>query len=79
MCKDGYRYNYEDIFPLQAIEHEGVAAKVLSSSASVLTKEYSVGSLNNIVYRDYRFIADLGRVCNKQTIQSDYVRLDCLD
>jgi hypothetical protein len=60
MCKDGHRYNYEDIFPLQATEFEGVAAKVPSSSASVLTKEYGVGSLNNTVYGDHRFDADLG-------------------
>ena len=60
MCKDGHRYNYEDIFPLQATEFEGVAAKVPSSSASVLTKEYGVGSLNNTVYGNHRFDADLG-------------------
>jgi hypothetical protein len=60
MCKDGHRYNYEDIFPLQATEFEGVAARVPSSSASVLTKEYGVGSLNNTVYGDHRFDADLG-------------------
>jgi hypothetical protein len=60
MCKDGHRYNYEDIFPLQTTEFEGVAAKVPSSSASVLIKEYGVGSLNNTVYGDHRFDADLG-------------------
>jgi len=60
MCKDGHRYDYEDIFPLEATEFEGVAAKVPSSSASVLTKEYGVGSLNNTVYGDHRFDAGLG-------------------
>ena len=67
MCKDGHRYNNEDIFLLQATEFEGVAAKVPSSSISVLTKEYSVGSLNNTVYRDYRFNADLGKWVHKST------------
>jgi hypothetical protein len=67
MCKDGHRYNYEDIFPLQATEFEGVAAKVPSSSASVLTKEYGVGSLNNTVYGDHRFDADLGEWVYRST------------
>ncbi|GAB7336299.1 hypothetical protein MBLNU13_g09045t1 [Cladosporium sp. NU13] len=67
MCKDGHRYNYEDIFPLQTTEFEGIAAKVPSSSASVLTKEYGVGSLNNTVYGDHRFDADLGEWVHKST------------
>jgi hypothetical protein len=67
MCKDRHRYNYEDIFPLQTTEFEGVAAKVPSSSASVLTKEYGVGSLNNTVYGNHRFDVGLGEWVYKST------------
>ena len=67
MCKDGHRYKYEDIFPLQKTEFEGIAAQVPSSSASVLSKEYGVGSLSNKEYGDHRFDADLGEWVYKST------------
>lgn len=59
MCKDGHSYLYEDIFPLQKVDFEGVAARVPFATTSVLEKDYGAKALRDDKYGDFYFNASL--------------------
>ena len=59
MCKDGHLYLYEDTFPLQKVDFEGVAARIPFATTSVLEKEYGAKALREDKYGDFYFNVSL--------------------
>lgn len=59
MCKDKHRYLEKDIFPLRDTVFESMPARVPFAYVNVLLGEYGASSLENPVYKDHHFDANL--------------------
>ncbi|KAK5947755.1 mannosyltransferase [Knufia fluminis] len=52
-CKDGHRYEKQDIYPLEQSDFEGVEVKVPAKSDKILREEYGARSLTNTRFHWY--------------------------
>ncbi|KAK5069407.1 mannosyltransferase [Lithohypha guttulata] len=53
-CKDGHRYEQQDIYPLQQSDMEGARVHVPAKSDKILREEYGVRSLTNTKFHWYK-------------------------
>ncbi|KAK5080691.1 mannosyltransferase [Lithohypha guttulata] len=52
-CKDGHRYNNQDIYPLTLSQIEGIEVKVPARSNRILLEEYGPEALTNTRFHWY--------------------------
>ncbi|BDD59410.1 hypothetical protein MAP00_004618 [Monascus purpureus] len=55
MCKDGHRYDENDIFPLRDSRFENIPVKIPYEYTKLLREEYGAGSMTNTKFGNFRF------------------------